>query len=88
MDSNITKVQDWDNIFIPVACNKLIPFAVYSVILFIIGLISNPILIWTILKYKELKTPINILILTLSILNTIGIVIELPLVGLSAALCK
>ena len=78
----------WTNPNSSVECYKLVPIATYCVILFIVALSANLTLIWILLKNKELLHNANILILALSVLNTIGTVLELPLVSVSAILCK
>ncbi len=73
---------------VPVACFTLIPIAVYTILLFIVAFISNPTLIWILLRNKELMSPVNVLILALSALNIVGTLIELPLVTVSSMLCE
>jgi hypothetical protein len=71
-----------------VECYKLQVIGGYCTILFIVGIIANPTIIWIILRNKELVNPVNILIVALSILNTIGVLVELPLVTISAFMCR
>ena len=78
----------WTNPNVSVECYKLVPIATYCIILFIVALTTNLTLIWVLLKNKVLLHNANILILALSVLNTIGTVLELPLVSISAIRCK
>jgi hypothetical protein len=73
---------------VAVDCEQLKPIAIYCVVLFIVSLISNPTLIWILLRNRELMNPVNVLILALASLSIIGTLIELPLVSVSAILCK
>lgn len=69
-------------------CYELKLIGGYCIVLFVVGIIANPLLIWIILKNKTLINSVNIVILSLTILNTIGLLAELPLVTLSAIMCK
>jgi hypothetical protein len=70
-------------------CSELINIGIYVVILFIVSLISNITLIYILIKHKkQLLNRINIQIFVLSILNLIGTLIELPMVGIAAFACK
>ena len=87
MEKNATN----DELFNPnvvVECYKLKSIGVYSSVLFIIGLISNPTLIGIILRNRDLWNEINILLAVLALLNLIGVLIELPLVTISAFMCR
>lgn len=72
----------------PVSCYKLNIIAIYCTTLLILCLFSNGLLIWLILKYKKLRTPLNILILTLAFYNLIGSLLEFPFVIHSNFYCK
>ena len=70
-------------------CSELFNIGIYVVILFLISLISNITVIFILLKHKkQLLNRINIQIFALSILNLIGTVIELPMVGIAAFACR
>ena len=70
-------------------CSELINIGIYVVILFIVSFISNVTLIYILIKHrKQLLNRINIQIFVLSILNLIGTLIELPMVGIAAFACK
>ena len=85
---NKTENSTWIIPEVTVECYKLKPIAVYCVILFIIGLLSNSTLIYVLLRHRSLLNPVNLLLLALGILSLIGVLIELPLVTISAILCK
>jgi hypothetical protein len=57
--------------------------AIYSIILFIVSAISNSTVTWILLKNKSLLHRANILILTLTIINLIGTLIQLPILIIS-----
>ena len=80
--------DDWIPPKVLVECYKLVPIGIYCVLLYIVGIISNPTLICIILRNKELMNPVNLLILALASLNLVGILIELPLVATSSFVCK
>jgi hypothetical protein len=86
--SNFTNSNEWVIPEVPVDCKKLVPIYIYCILLFLTAIIANPLLIWALLKYKDLMNPTNLLILTLAVLNTAGTILELPLVTLSAIFCK
>lgn len=72
----------------PVECFKLKIIAVYCLIIFLLSLITNSILIWILVFYKELRNSMNTFMLALSICNLIGSLIELPMVIISNFNCK
>jgi hypothetical protein len=57
--------------------------AIYSIILFIVSAISNSTVTWILLKNKSLLHRANILILTLTIINLTGTLIQLPILIIS-----
>ena len=72
-----------------VACSTLHNIGIYVVILFIISLISNITVIYILIRHrKSLLTAVNIQILCVSILNLIGTLVELPMVGIAAFVCR
>ena len=85
---NFTVQSDWPVPKVPVECYKLIPLAVYTIFLFIVSMISNPTLIWILLRNHDLMNPVNVLILAIALLSIIGTLIELPLVTVSSMLCE
>ncbi len=88
---NSSYISD-DDLYRPmplVACSTLRSIGIYIVVLFIISFISNITLIYALIKYrKNLLTALNIQILCLSILNLFGTMIELPMVGIAAFVCR
>ena len=88
MDFNETKIEEEWSPKALVECYKLQIIGGYCIFLFIAGIIANPTIIWIILKNKKLINPVNILVVALAILNTIGVLIELPLVTISAFMCR
>lgn len=90
MNSNFTKISnEWIIPQVPIECNKLIPIYIYCIILFITAFLSNSLLIILFVKYRsDLMNPTNLLVLALSILNLLGTIFELPIVTISAILCK
>lgn len=71
-----------------IECHKLIPIGAYTIILFVVGIIANPYLIFIILTNKELLNPLNLLKISTAILNLIGVLLELPMVSVSAFMCR
>ncbi len=72
----------------PSSCFALKFISLFCVILMFFSLLFNGSLLFVFLKYKELQTPMNILILVLTILNLIGSCTELPFVITSNFLCR
>ena len=57
--------------------------AIYTIILFIVSVISNSTVAWILMKNKRLLHRANILILALTIINLLGTLIQLPLLMIS-----
>jgi heme A synthase len=87
--SNLNDTQDPYSRDPIVECSILTHIGIYCVILLILSIILNIILIWILIKHrKQLLDSANVLILILSILNFLGSITELPLVGTAAFMCK
>ena len=72
-----------------VECSVLTHIGVYCTVLLILSIIFNITLIWILIKHRrQLLDNANILILFLAILNFIGSITELPMVGTAAFMCK
>ena len=71
MNRTLTNFKEWIIPEVPIECNRLIPIYIYCILLFITALIANPLLIWALLKYKDLMNPTNLLVLTLAVLKKI-----------------
>jgi hypothetical protein len=71
-----------------VDCQILKGFGVYSIMLFLISIISNGILIFVILKHKSLlMTNTNVLILTVSIINLLATILYSPFTTIATFNC-
>ena len=72
-----------------VECSTLKLIGLYCVGLFFVSIATNKILIIITLKYKnQILRHINILTLSTAVLNSIGTLIELPMIASSAFECK
>ncbi len=71
-----------------VECYKLRTIGLYCVFLFISGTVFNSLLLWTFYRNKELRTPINMFIIALTIFNLFGCLFEMPFVIVSNFYCK
>jgi hypothetical protein len=72
----------------PIECYKLNIIAVYCMILLVLSLIFNTMLIIIFARHKKLRTPLNMFILTLTILNLFGSIIEFSFVIPSNLACR
>ena len=69
-------------------CYKLKYISLYSTILFFTSLFFNSTLLYIIFKHKYLRTSLNMFIVSISILNLIGTLVEFPIVTISNFHCK
>ncbi|RNA30626.1 melanopsin [Brachionus plicatilis] len=64
----------------PVKCANLRIIGALSTLLFALCLVFNSILLWVFLKYKNLRSPINVFITALTISNLVGSILEFPFI--------
>ena len=70
-------------------CFQLKSLGVYMLAICVTGVISNFVLLWTLIRLKELrKTPTNRFIKVIALNNLIGCIFDLPLQIISAFYCK
>ncbi len=72
----------------PIECSKLHIIAYYLIIIFILGIISNSILLLILIRYKDMRVTLNIFVATITILNLFGTLTELPFVIHSHFKCR
>ena len=72
----------------PVECFKLNLIAIYCIVIFVLSLVFNSLLIIVFYIYKDLTSPLNPFIITLTIFNLAGTLIEFPFVIASNFYCK
>ena len=84
---NATEVDKYD---VPAAatCWHLQVLAGYVVILFFTSAITNILLLWVLLRRKEMRTPVNSFIIFFTILSLFGTCSEFPLITISMLKCK
>ena len=71
------------------ACFRLKSLGLYLLTVCVTGIISNFVLLWTLLRLKELrKTTTNRYIIVIAINNLIGCIFDVPLQVVSAFYCK
>ena len=61
---------------------------IYLFIIFVLSVLSNSFLLFIFLKNKNLRIPLNIFIIALTICNLFGALLEIPLVFISNMYCK
>jgi hypothetical protein len=71
-----------------VECYKLKTIGLYCLFLFLSGTVFNGLLLWTFYRNKELRTPMNMFIIALTIFNLFGCLLEMPFVIVSNMYCK
>ena len=69
-------------------CPRLKYISVYLLIIYITGITSNTVLLKIFWTNKDLRAPINVFVIALTILNFIGIFCEAPLLIVSNFYCK
>ena len=84
MHNNLSHINEWTVPELFIDSYKLKIISVYCALLFIVSIISNPTLIWILLRNKELISPANALILPIAVLSIFGALFELPIVSLSS----
>ena len=87
---NITKLSD-DYLYdrqSPVGCTFLKFVAFYLAIILICGVIFNSLLVWIFCSNKHLRTNLNIFIITLSVVNLLATVSEVPFTMSSNYNCR
>ncbi len=72
----------------PVPCYKLIIKGVVYTILFIACVIFNAILLGIFFRNKKLQNSFNLLVITLTVMNLVGSLLEFPFVIPSNFYCK
>ena len=72
----------------PVGCTFLKFISFYLTAIFICGVICNCLLIWIFCSNKHLRTNLNIFIITLSVINLLATVSEVPFVIVSNYKCR
>ena len=72
----------------PTECYKLRILGIICFFLFVSSFAFNYLLLRVFIKYSELRTSFNTLIIALTILNLIGTITELPFIIISNLSCK
>jgi hypothetical protein len=72
----------------PTNCIILKFISLYCLVLMCTSVTFNGALTFVFFKYKELRTPLNVMILVLTLLNLVGSCTELPFVITSNFLCR
>ena len=71
-----------------VECVKLTYIGIYSLCLFALSLSVNTVCLWMLLKNRRFLTPINYVVLSLTVVNLFGTLTDIPLVTINAFNCK
>ena len=72
----------------PIDCETLKLFTIYGVLMFGCSLFFNSLVVYSFIKNKKLRSPINILILTITICNIIATISEMAMVVPSTYFCR
>ena len=72
----------------PIECTQLRSVAIYCLILFILSLLSNSILLIILIRHKEFRNATSIFMISLTILNLFGSLLEFPFVIFSNFYCR
>jgi hypothetical protein len=68
-------------------CYRLYFIGSYLFVTCLAGIFLNTILLWMFHRHQELRTPINRLIIAITVNNLIGCIIDLPLQIISSFKC-
>ena len=87
---SLPPVPKWNNgtLESPVDCSILQLFGILSVFLFAISLAANSLLLGVFYKYRSLRSPMNIFVITLTVFNVICTIVEWPFIIGSHLLCR
>lgn len=72
----------------PIDCSVLKFFTVYSIFMFSTSFICNAILLYAFIKNKDLRSPINMFIIALTVTNLFATVSEASVIIPSTFACK
>ena len=76
------------NLKSPVECYKLYIIAIYCLILLILSVVFNTLLLIIFIRHRKLRTPLNMYILTNTVLNLVGSLLEFVFVIPSNLACR
>lgn len=71
----------------PVNCSTVRGIGIFLCLAAFLGIILNGSLVYSFIRYKDLRTPSNIFIMFISIIGLLAACIILPLTGLSSIYC-
>ena len=69
-------------------CYMLQIIGVYCWLLMVLSVMSNFLFIYIFVRHKDLQTPLNMLVISLVVLNLFGSILELPFIAISNMKCK
>ena len=72
----------------PSECFRLKFISIFLLFVFLIGVAFNSTLLWVFSEKKELRKPLDVLVIALTINNLFGCLIELPPLIISNFYCK
>ena len=87
LDKNATDIDKYD---VPATakCWQLKITAGYIVCLFVTSVVANVLLLWVLLRRKEMRTPVNSFIIFFTMLSLFGTCSEFPLIVISMLKCR
>jgi hypothetical protein len=71
-----------------IECHKLKYISVYALVLFVTSLYFNITILYIFYKFKSLQTTLNMLIMSISVLNLAGTLIEFPILAITNYNCR
>ncbi|CAF1098983.1 unnamed protein product, partial [Brachionus calyciflorus] len=72
----------------PIKCIYLNIISLFLIILFIVSVCFNSILLWVFIKTKELQSPLNLIMIVLTVLNLIASLTEMPIIIVANYMCQ
>lgn len=69
-------------------CSYLKVTAMYVITLFLVSIVTNIILLWVLLRRKEMRTPVNSFIIYFTFLSLYGTCSEFPMIAISMLQCR
>ena len=84
---NSSKIQNFNRPS-PIECYKLQLIGVYCILMLMLAVCFNSLLLLVFVRYKSLRTMMNMFVLTNTLLNLVGSILEFSLVIPSNFACK
>jgi len=87
--TNITEIFDpFGGVQSPIDCWKLSFIATFVVVMLFLSVSSNSTLLFAFYNYKELRTPLNMFVIAMTVINLFGSISEFTYIIVSNYSCR